>query len=482
MKFDPKYKKLTGFILIVVAVCLILTGLILSKLLKEAGAKEKEYWFFRESVEKGQPVALENAYILSSENGQIEFIYDLQNYTVKGKLSEDYRGVADIYVSGEKITKVHVNKEQIHVLLKNGTGIWYDDLYIKTLSDQKLIHVKERMEEQELSVFEITDPQGLVLCNADGSDRKPAYEGTFRILRTEQGFVLVNELPIEIYLKYVVPSEMPISFGDEALKAQAVCARTYAYSQMKNTTYALYSANLDDTTDFQVYHNSIRYEQTDRAVDETRGQVIVNNDELISCYFYSTSPGVTNDMSSWQTENVDYIACAGMEFSGNLNLQIASDFSAFIHQSGYSYDAASPYYRWKAVLNVSNLHESEKGRLRGLSIKQRNEAGYITAIELQYENDTIILRNENEIRRILGKYLEQTFLNDETVRNELSMLPSACFEVTESTADEIILQGGGYGHGIGMSQYGAKAIAEAGFDYRAIIDYYYENVEIKQFS
>lgn len=84
--------------------------------------------------------------------------------------------------------------------------------------------------------------------------------------RADEGYVLINDVPIETYLRYVVPSEMPTKFSYEALKAQAVCARTFAYKQMQGNTYAEYGANLDDSTAFQVYHAASAYEVTDRAV------------------------------------------------------------------------------------------------------------------------------------------------------------------------------------------------------------------------
>ena len=480
MKFDTKYKKITSIILMIIAISLILTGIILGKMVKDASAKVSNYWFFQESVATGQPVELKNAYVLSCDNGVIRFMHDFETYEIKGTLAKEYCGVADITILGEKIQKLRVKSDYINVVIKNGSEIFYENIYVQKVSDGTIVNVAEDMQTNTSDVIEIMDEQGLVLCDSDGTALEAAYEGSFRIIRTEDGLVLVNELPIETYLKYVVPSEMPIAFGEEALKAQAVCARTYAYAQMSNTSYAMYAANLDDSTAFQTYHNAVRYAETDKAVDDTKGQVITNQGNLINCYYYSTSPGVTNDMSSWESENTEYIACAGMEFSRGLNLQIASDFSKFIHQQNYCYDSTSPYYRWQAVLNTSVSLDAKNGVLKGLSVKERNEAGYVTAIELQFANGNILLRNENEIRSVLGMYLEQTFLNDETVRNELTMLPSACFEVVETSEGKIVLQGGGYGHGIGMSQYGAKAMAEAGFDYRAIIGYYYENVVVSE--
>ena len=100
----------------------------------------------------------------------------------------------------------------------------------------------------------------------------PSYLGSFELFSSAEGMILVNELPLEEYLYAVVPSEMPASYELEALKAQAVCARSYAYNQTQGLSYPEYNAHVDDSTSFQVYGNSKEQESAVRAVDETRGQ------------------------------------------------------------------------------------------------------------------------------------------------------------------------------------------------------------------
>ena len=149
-------------------------------------------------------------------------------------------------------------------------------------------------------------------------------------------------------------------------------------------------------------------------------------------------------------------------------------------QQVMSYDAVSNYYRWIAVLDVSTIHDKDIGALKTIAVKKRNDGGYVTELELSYENSTEVLKKENEIRRVLGMYLQEVILQNEDVRTDLSMLPSACFEVLANTDGQIVLRGGGNGHGIGMSQYGARGMAEKGYNYKEIIDYYYENVVVKK--
>ena len=97
----------------------------------------------------------------------------------------------------------------------------------------------------------------------------------------------------------MVPSEMPASYEKEALKAQAVCARTYAYRQIQGNTYGQYGAHVDDSTSFQVYNNITTSERTDQAVDETYGQMLFYNDTPIEAFYYSTSCGHGADGSVW---------------------------------------------------------------------------------------------------------------------------------------------------------------------------------------
>ena len=189
---------------------------------------------------------------------------------------------------------------------------------------------------------------------------------------------------------------------------------------------------------------------------------------------------MTNNTTSWGGGTSEYIACAGFEFSEGLDLTKDTDFSRFMSQQVMSYDAVSNYYRWKAVLDISTVRDKEKGALKSLTVKSRNEAGYVTKMEVVYENTTDVLQKENEIRKILGKYLQEVILQNEEVRTDLTMLPSACFEILVNADGQIVLRGGGNGHGIGMSQYGARGMAEKGYNYKEILDYYYQNVVVKK--
>ena len=547
-------KRITLLILVLTVISLIFTGIILMDLVKRTNGDEQRAWFFEESIQTGQPVVLKNAYIISNTEDKMTFLYDYKTYEVDGAMRQEYTGIGDIYIDGEKVEKIAIKPDyiegvlhsytegevvlkehgaerkntslpiyqivdgqvkqrewtqmiigvsniqcvmekgiicgiiiqedvvptDIRVLMKNGADIFYPQIYIKKKSDGSIIDINAYMNSSSLTRYTLEDAEGLIFCDKNGNPLEEVFEGKLHFYMEPQGIVMVNEVSMETYLKYVLPSEMPRNFGAEALKAQAVCARTYAYVHMNNQSYAKYGANMDDTTSFQAYHNTYRTEETDAAVESTKGEVATCNGELISCYYFSTSPGVTNNVTSWGGGESDYIACAGFEFAEGLDLTKDTDFTKFMTTQQMSYDAVSNYYRWKAVLDISRVIDQEKGALTSITVKKRNEAGYVTELEVIYQNKTEILKKENEIRKVLGKYLQEVILQNEQVRTDLSMIPSACFEVLVNTDGQIVLRGGGNGHGIGMSQYGARGMAEKGHSYKEILDYYYENIVVKK--
>lgn len=122
----------------------------------------------------------------------------------------------------------------------------------------------------------------------------PSYHGNICIQNYDGEMILVNEVSLEDYVAGVIPGEMPASYGIEALKVQAVCARTFGRKAL-DSNFKGYPANLDDTVSSQVYNNQLECAESIRAAQETRGQVLKNPEGLTSSYFFSTSCGHTSD-------------------------------------------------------------------------------------------------------------------------------------------------------------------------------------------
>ena len=209
------------------------------------------------------------------------------------------------------------------------------------------------------SVISVTSGDGtcserLILEPQDGSELTvnslvraqgtPSYGGRLEILDTKNGLVLVNEIDMEAYLKKVIPSEMPSSYEKEALKAQAVCARTYAFVQSRSNSYSEYGAQIDDSTQFQVYNNVDPDEKTAQAVQETYGKMLYYNGNPITAYYFSTSCGTTTNASIWDSdpEATPYLRCLSLQ-TARSRLSFASEkaFASFIKKKDFpAYDAS----------------------------------------------------------------------------------------------------------------------------------------------
>jgi stage II sporulation protein D len=421
------------------------------------------------------------------------------------------------YIVGEgKICAILKNEQTaadtIRVLIKNGTGIVYESLFL-TGSDEWTINgeiqaagapvemtdVVCRMEQTAGNAKDLVDAEigqvrtaqvectdgFLYITDSDGNKKSEGYEGTFLVRDSDGGVVLVNQLSIEDYVRYVLPSEMADYFSMEAQKAQAVCARTFAYAQLNNTGYAAYGANVDDSTSYQVYNRVGTTELTDRAAQDTYGEILVSDNSPITCYYYSTSPGVTTDLEVWGQQSPDYIerVCTLLDLSDKNEyfsgaLAKSAGFEAFLSDAPASYDSSSPYYRWTALICAADCTYADYGKILGLSVTKRSVSGYVTELTVSCENGTAVLTEELKIRTLLGGMLSYVELSDGTYRDSLTVLPSACFYVKQQDGDMYTLSGGGYGHGIGMSQYAAGAMAEAGMTYDEIVSFFYKNTEI----
>lgn len=298
----------------------------------------------------------------------------------------------------------------------------------------------------------------------------PSYEGILELRTTAEGIAVINELPVESYLCGVVPSEMPASYELEALKAQAVCARSYAYRQMEDYGYPEYEAHVDDSTGYQVYGNSEPQESTVQAVQETAGEVVRLNGQIVTTYYYSTSCGKTTSMKAWGSE----------ETPENCYLQ-----SVEVKNEDGDYEKDLPWYRWEAQIPVQTLSNliglntgTDIGTVQELHIQETGPGDIVLKIEAVGNKGSVVVETENKIRRALGGSGYKISKQDGTEVKSSVLLPSAFFTV-EKSEDMFIIRGGGYGHGIGMSQNGANEMAKCGKDYKEILTFFYSGVTVE---
>ncbi len=350
----------------------------------------------------------------------------------------------------------------------------------------------------------------------------PVYRGIMEIKWTKKGFIIINELPLEQYLYAVVPSEMPTESNIEALKAQAVCARSYAYNQIKEERYKAYNADLDDSTACQVYNNIPEDRRSRQAVDETYGQVVTRKGEIIVAYYFATSWGCTADGKDvWNTpEEVPYLKGAMQirkkEVSEDtaINLSEENIFRNFIDSNSYkTYDSGDDWYRWNVTLDsvslsnridsaLYNCYLSNKslvltqnkngkyvskplrsiGKIKKLRVEKREESGLVTELVIVGTGNVVKVCTQYNIRKVLAPVHEKINRNGSTNVSSYSLLPSAAFYIDTKQSKKRIyfnITGGGFGHGAGLSQTGAEAMAQSGDNYETILKHYFQGTKVQ---
>lgn len=340
-------------------------------------------------------------------------------------------------------------------------------------------------------ILEPQDGSELTVTSLNRAQGQPSYAGRLEILDTDDGLVLVNELELEDYLKKVIPSEMPSSYEKEALKAQAVCARTYAFMQRKSNTYSAYGAQIDDSTQFQVYNNVDPDEKTAQAVQETYGKMLYYNGNPITAYYFSTSCGTTTNASIWDSdpEDTPYLRCLSLQ-TARSRLSFASEeaFASFIKKKDFpAYDASYPLYRWNFRTNGTIIasHVGGVGKITGVSVTERGPGGVAMKLLVKGSEGETTISGQNAIRSALGDASLTLNLMDGKTSDGWSLLPSGFLAIEETGTDEqgvvqFRVYGGGYGHGVGMSQNGAQGMAKAGMGYEEILKYFYDGVTIEE--
>lgn len=369
-------------------------------------------------------------------------------------------------------------------------------------------------------ILKITAESPIRLAFTDGTTY--CYEGVLELEKRGDAFVIINELPLERYLLGVVPHEMPTGFGQRALEAQAITARSYVYHQFYGNTYCKEGAHVTDTTASQVYLGYAENETAEAAIHATAGMCAVTEDgKVAQTYFYSTSCGFgAGSEEVWSKDG---------SFSGKgkayLQAQPHGEFSAPETEEDWlafwqdwekeGYDKDSPWYRWKVYFGCGQLTEilgktlqavsktnsalvavekgslADTGRLTDVHAERRGKGGVVMELKLEFEKAAVTVKTEYAVRKVLSPtrlmigepiYLQRK--SGGTLTGN-SILPSGFFAVKEMRNAEgmltgVALYGGGNGHGVGMSQYGAKALAEQGKTAEEIIAHYFPGTTVER--
>jgi stage II sporulation protein D len=304
------------------------------------------------------------------------------------------------------------------------------------------------------------------------------YRGRFEVTVIGGGFRLVNEVNLEEYLYSVVPSEMMISYPDEALKAQAVIARSYAlYRARYVKPHWEDGFDLCDSQHCQVYKGaSNEWPKSTRAVEETRGLVLWADGKVASPFYHANCGGHTqssSDLAGWG--DYDYLA-------GVLDAPESVEFPAspaglesWLKTRPPAYcSSRSPEYRWFRIVPAPFLEEklnryASIGRLTGLTVAGRSPSGHVRSVLVHGTERTLEIEKEHEIRRFLGLGpLRSTLFWLETMYGD------------SGAPEEFYIYGGGWGHGVGMCQNGAGGMGALGYGYEQILNHYYPHSTVEK--
>ncbi len=423
--------------------------------------------------------------------------YDMEEFVVaKGKICA-------------ALTVRDFQADTIRVLLMNDgfKGLFHDTV---TIAGNGPVTITQGEEERSLeagSEITITSGDGqlsagrmilepqkgeeLLVSSLARTQGAPSYAGRLEVIDTEEGLVLINELYLEDYLKKVVPSEMPSSYEKEALKAQAVCARTYAYMQLQSNTYSQYGAHVDDSTNFQVYKKIEPAGRAAEAVQETYGKMLLYEGAPISAYYFSTSCGTTTDASVWGSdpEKTPYLKSIALQ-PGRKHLKLADndDFAAFIKRKDYpAYDASFPFYRWNVTTNAEILTANigGVGEVSSVRITERGAGGVAQKMLVKGSEGEKTISGQNNIRAALGDGSLTISRADGKTSEGWSSLPSGFLTIEDAGTNDagvkrFKIYGGGYGHGVGMSQNGAQGMAKDGMGYEEILKFFYDGISVEE--
>jgi stage II sporulation protein D len=273
------------------------------------------------------------------------------------------------------------------------------------------------------------------------------YRGRTLVLPTSGGITAVNYVSLEQYLYSVVGAEMPPSWSLEALKSQAVAARSYALYQRQNSANTVF--DLGDTTSWQVYGGLEKEAPSTRAaVDATQGQVLTYRGQIINAVFHSCAGG--------HTENVEDVWSSPLPYLRGVP----------------SPDRDLSECQWPSVTFTASELSDElgyEGTISSVQV-QRHPHGRVISLTLEGTAGSMTVEGD-EVRDRLG--LKSTLFSIDSERGRVASTGNV-----PATPSRFQISGSGNGHGIGLSQYGAYKLAQQNWNYQQILLHYYTGVTL----
>lgn len=440
----------------------------------------------------------------------------------------------DMYLQDGKVGAVVINQElkseDIRVIISNDDyssyemetvqftatsafTVTYPDETEKTFEEGEKVTItpSDYQPDDILTVTPDTHSGRIRLLSVTREGGSPEYDGTME-LDVHDGYIyVINELSLERYLANVVANSMPSDYPDAAMQAMAICARGIAYAKLKDESYAEYHAHLDDSSLCQVYNNVAENDASIRAVKDTYGLVPTYRGTLIVPMTFNTSFGTTcTNAEIWGGDAYSYLESNVENLDKDkIDLSDEADFEAFLTDSdAYNIiDKDSPYYRWDIVFTQEEMTEAietvlenrkslmadailvedetgafesaevpEIGTVKEIEVTERTASGVVSKLVIRGSEHTISISGQSNIRAILNPVNQEIVRQDGSSITGWTSLPSPYYYV-EKTAEGFIVHGGGFGHGAGMSLYGAGVLGRQGKSYKYILRHYFSYID-----
>ena len=372
-------------------------------------------------------------------------------------------------------------------------------------------------DENKLKVYDLKNNEKFVVRSSDRRGiwvGKKRYAGKLKIFIRDNEILVINVLGIERYLGSVVGSEMPAKWPLEALKAQAIASRTYALKQKGNPLY-----DIDSTNKNQVYIGlEARTYKTAKAVNSTRSLVLTYKNKLINSLFHSSSAGMTENSEDVWKNKFPYLSSVKDFDKSNPKLQWKKKFS--------QYELQKLFPRIGGIKKIEILDVTSTGRVKNVRIHGDFGTDQISGVDIRKKMNlqSTLIRfkfiedNESKFDNKSLKLLSTNLLDNEPLTHivrvgETMISVADQYDVSveeiaalnniknlslinigqrllvprnslNSTSSEkiLVISGYGSGHGVGMSQWGAKYMANKGKKAEHILKHFYKGVEIKPFK
>ncbi|MCY7282726.1 MAG: SpoIID/LytB domain-containing protein, partial [Cyanobacteria bacterium CAN_BIN43] len=323
-------------------------------------------------------------------------------------------------------------------------------------------------------------------------------------------YTLVNQVPIETYLRGVVPNEIGASATPTAIEAQAVLARTYALRNLRR--FAIDNYQMCADTQCQVYYGiSGSAPQSDRAIAATAGQVLTYQNELVDALYSSTTGGVTAPFSNvWNGADRPYLK-AVVDSAENVwdlaakPLADETNFRAFIAEKKGFNEESWDYFRWRTNSTLAELSQDLKSylqskqssladftRIQDIAILERSPAGRVQRMSVTTNKGVIQLEKDEILRAFYApnstlfyldpiyeeptKALKAPKIIGTVPQKQVSLPPT---QPTPKILKGYTFVGGGFGHGVGMSQTGAYHLGDLGWSSSRILSFYYPGTQLQ---